>query len=179
MEAYLAHNMKNAMRRLGSGVVLVTTEFEGRRTAMLATAVNSLSLDPPSLLLCVNKAATIFSVLTSKRPFCVNILGESHLKLARHCSSTEGADRFREGKWLPYVNGVPYLADSIASFFCGVDVTMEYGSHGIFIGRVSEILTGADEPPLLYLDGNYCYADKDRPLVLSNFVKTQRDSNER
>ena len=150
------NRMKEAMSRLAGGVSIVTAAVNNSRMAMVATSVSSLCLDPPALLICVNRNASIFAALTTHAQFCVNILSGHHEQLAQRCAAApSGADRFAEGNWLAHVNGVPYLADAQASIFCMVDGALDYGSHGIFVGRVSDLHVDRRASSLVYFDRRY------------------------
>lgn len=154
--ADLADQMKNAMRRLAKSVVIVTTRYQGERMAMAATAVDSLSLEPPSLLFCVNRTASIFPALSGKAAFCVNILARAHEPLAHLCGGqARGEARFAQGAWAEGPNGVPCLEDAQASIFCETDGEFFYGTHGIFIGRVQGVRLHGSVEPLIYADARY------------------------
>lgn len=154
-ESHLTEAMKAAMRRLAAGVVVVATRVGSDRMAMVLTAVNSLSLEPPSLLICINRSGSMFSALAEGSPFCVNVLGESHEALARLCSTGgAGEARFASGKWEER-DGLPYLIDAQAALFCANEAQFRYGSHGIFIGLVRDILLCGEPRPLVYADAKY------------------------
>lgn len=154
-EPHLTAPMKAAMRRLAGGVVIVTTRVGADRMAMVLTAVNSLSLEPPSLLVCINRAGSMFVALAEGAPFCVNVLGEDHEALARRCSTGGSGDaRFSAGQWQER-DGLPHLADAQAALFCANEAQFAYGSHGIFVGRVRDILLCGEPRPLVYADAKY------------------------
>jgi len=150
------------MRRLAASVCIISlNDQQGVRHAMTATAVTSLSDNPPALLICVNKNAVAYIALKNCLPFCVNVLNESQVDLSVHCASKSEDGRFAKGNWQTYTDGLPYLADAEANFFCTSDLPVngqivEYGSHFIAIGKLTEVMT-ADRPvaPLLYADGKY------------------------
>jgi flavin reductase len=153
-------DFKVAMRRLAATVTIISTGSTEHRYGMTATAVTSLSMDPPSLLVCVNRNASIHEPIRDEGRFCINLLGLTHQS---HCSifsgKEKGEERFRYGAWLTH-DGVPYLADAQANIFCDVDGAMEYGSHTIFIGRVGNCLVRGEAEPLIYVDGHF----SDRPV---------------
>lgn len=150
----LADTMALAMRRLAKSVCIVTTRHQGQRMAMAATAIDSLSLDPPSLLVCVNKTASIFPAFAARADFCVNILARPHQALAQRCNGpTKGEARFAEGAWQD--DETPWLADAQAAVFCRQDGEFHYGTHGIFVGRVEAIRLHGAVDPLVYADGCY------------------------
>src|SRR5689334_6673403 len=107
--------MRAAMRRLAGGVAIISTLYEGRPLAMTATAVSSLSLEPPSLLVCINRGAGAFAALAEGARFCVNLLGRRQAELARLCGRPgEGEARFGVQGWMRDETGLPYLADGQA-----------------------------------------------------------------
>lgn len=141
------------MRRMGATVTLVTTSHGDARFGMTATAVTSVSAEPPSLLVCINDTASIRMPLAMRGAFCVNLLGEGHENLCRAFSGGRaGEERFEVGEWRER-DAIPYLADAQANLFCEVDGEMSYATHTIFVGRVVDILIGARLAPLVHLDG--------------------------
>jgi flavin reductase (DIM6/NTAB) family NADH-FMN oxidoreductase RutF len=152
----VAEQLRNGLRRLGKAVVVITCWHEDRRWAMTATAVSELSMDPPSLLVCVNKSASLHGPLTAGARFCVNILHADQLGVSKACSGAKkGEERFSEGRWSSSDCGTPYLCDAQASFFCEYETHIEYGTHAVVIGAVSEVGCTGDVDPLIYLDGGY------------------------
>jgi flavin reductase (DIM6/NTAB) family NADH-FMN oxidoreductase RutF len=148
--------LRSALRRLAKAVVVVTSASAGVRYAMTATAVSEVSLDPPSMLLCVNRTASMIEVLKAGAPFVLNILHPDHAGIARSCAgAAKGEARFSEGEWLATDLGVDRLADAQASIACANDVQIDYGSHTIFVGRVVEAFTNGEPNPLVYLDGRF------------------------
>lgn len=152
----LKAEMLQAMRRLAKSVTIITTSNGHERFAMSATAVDSLSTEPPSLLICVNKTASLHAVLEAGADFCVNILGLEQEELSHLCSGPiKGEARFQRGNWLSSAEGIPYLADAQSAILCRQDGNFSYGTHSIFIGRIQQIHNGAAITPLVYLDGAY------------------------
>src|SRR5512143_508842 len=100
ISAELMQGMKQAMRRLAASVVVVSAREGETRYAMAASAVTSLSMDPPSLLICVNRSASIYPVLTHGKDFCINVLSTAHEAVSVACSGAEkGEGRFAIGAW--------------------------------------------------------------------------------
>lgn len=146
--------MALAMRRLAKSVCIVTTIHGGQRMAMAATAIDSLSLDPPSLLVCVNKTASIYAAFADGADFNINILADTQEHLAKLCHGpVKGEARFSDGAW--FDGPVPYLADAQAVVFCRKDGEFHYGTHGVFVGRVIDVRTHGAVDPLIYADGAY------------------------
>lgn len=143
------------MRGMASTVTIVTTAFNGRYHGMTATAVTSVSMSPPSLLVAVNRSASIHSPLVGRRQFCVNLLSEQHAGECQDFSGRkQGIERFSSGKWSEW-SGMPYLEDAKANLFCDLDGTIDYGTHTICLGRVIELLQHGDGTPLVYLAGDF------------------------
>ena len=115
-DSSVSEQLKRAMRSLAQSVVVITTAAGGTRHAMSATSVTSVSLDPPSMLFCMNRTASSHPTLAAGAGFCINLLGMHHEPLARLCSgSAKGEARFAEGVWEHDEDGIPYLSDAQAS----------------------------------------------------------------
>ena len=148
--------MRDGLRRLAKAVVVITCEHGGTRYAMAATAVSELSMEPPSLLICVNRTASLYAPLSSGANFTVNILHSSHETVSAACSGKlKGEARFEQGQWARSSLGPPYLEDAQASFVCRNDRQVDHGTHGIFIGEVVDVLSHGAVDPLIYVDGRY------------------------
>ncbi|UNK79216.1 flavin reductase family protein [Sphingopyxis granuli] len=152
----IAGALKLGLRRLAKAVVVVTAHRGDARAAMTATAVSELSLDPPSLLVCANRSASMFPLLKDGADFCVNILDASHRAIADRCAGGAAGDaRFAEGDWRQAANGGWVLGDAQASFACAFEQAHFYGTHGIFIGRVIDVRIAGEVGPLIYVDGTF------------------------
>ncbi len=156
----LENQMKQAMRRLGASVTVVTSNDEEQLYAMTATAVTSLSLEPPALLICVNSINGLHHALSKGHGFCVNILYSDQQEISDNCArrdggKDEGRDKFSLGDWQTGDENIPYLADAQSSIFCDLDDHHDYGSHTIFIGKVTKVISRDDISPLMFLAGNY------------------------
>jgi flavin reductase len=150
---------RDAMRRFATTVSIITCAHAGSRYGMSATAVTSLSADPPSLLVCVNKSAATHRVLSRGGRFCVNVLRSVHAGLSRAFSGKlKGEDRFALGKWGQTEDGLPFLDDAQANLFCEIVRVVDYETHTIFIARVYSAKTRENVDPLLYQDGKYAIA---------------------
>lgn len=148
---------KLGMRRLASGVSLITTVADGTRHGLVATSVTSVSTDPPSLLVCVNRNASAHDHIAQAGILCVNLLAETdQTTAARFSSSIDREKRFEKGDWQLLETGAPALATALASFDCRIERTVSHGSHTIFICKVAKTHVWEVElSPLVYLDGRY------------------------
>jgi flavin reductase (DIM6/NTAB) family NADH-FMN oxidoreductase RutF len=152
----ISMQMRSGLRRLAKAVVVITTKQDGLRHAMAATAVSELSMNPPSMLICVNQTASLHPVLASGSDFCINILDAAHMHISAACSGKmKGEARFDVGSWADTSIDVPRLEDAQASFVCRQTKQVEYGSHSIFIGDVVEVFSSPVVDPLVYVDGRY------------------------
>lgn len=152
----VALRLREGLRRLAKAVVVITCRHEGQRFAMAATAVSELSMDPPSLLICVNREASLYRPLSEGADFCVNILHSEHEEISAACSGkVRGEERFAVGKWRAAGEGTPILEGAQASFVCRNEQAMDYGTHHIVIGRVEEVFIEGEVSPLVYADGRY------------------------
>lgn len=153
-----AELFKLGMRRLLSGIALVTTRCEGKPFGLIATSVTSLAADPPSLIVSINRSASCHDPLSSSGVFCVNLLSANQSELvAMFSSSVRRAERFTGNDWTEGETGAPVFTESLASFECVVtDIVPKY-THTIFIGTVKHCIVRADAPhrPLAYFDGQY------------------------
>ena len=150
----LAADFKAAMRRLATTVTIVTARNGEQRHGMTATAVTSLTTSPPSLLVCINRSASIHDPIARSGQFCINLLACDHDHLVPIFSGKMvGEKRFASGDWMADDTGIPCLADAQANVFCTVVRTMSHGSHSIFIGEVGRVVLFGAPSPLLYQEG--------------------------
>ena len=144
-----------AMRHVAATVYAVTTGCDGERYGIIATAVSSLSFDPPSLLVCINRLASLHDPIATADRFCINVLGVSHRAIADNfLKGGSGEERFGIGEWIEE-EGVPVLANAQSSFICRVAHRHAYGTHTIFIGELIAARHRANAKPLTYYDGRY------------------------
>lgn len=157
--AELVVGFREAMSRLACGVSLITTRSaEGRPLGMLATAVSSVTADPPTLLVCINRSASIHAELRANGIFGVNFLGQRNHDLARRFASSEAREsRFQTDDWRTAVTGAPLLGDALAVLDCRLDQVVEAGTHDVIFGRIEAIQLAPTvaESPLVYFGRSY------------------------
>jgi flavin reductase len=148
---------KAGMRRLASGVSLVTTIGEDEvRRGLTATAVCSVSLVPPTLLCCVNRASSAHDTIRDSGILAINVLAASEYTLADRFGGTESPEsRFDHGRWTTLVTGAPILETALASFDCRVTEAFDSGSHSVFLAEVVATRIEGSGEPLVYLAGDY------------------------
>jgi flavin reductase (DIM6/NTAB) family NADH-FMN oxidoreductase RutF len=147
-----------AMRELAGAVSVVSCGQGERRTGFTATSVSSFSLDPPTLIVCVNRGSSSWPVLRAADSFGVNVLSASHRELAHRFAGgggAEGAQRYEGGQWITAATGAPLLADALAAFDCSIDEIIERHSHAIIIGRIEAVRRRGGGGALVYWRGDY------------------------
>ena len=151
----LSEDFRQAMRRVASTVNVISLCVDGQPMGITATAVSSISMDPPSLLICINRAAAVHAPLESVAWFGVNVLHREQEEIARIFADRRyHAMRFSSG-WHMDCDRPPRLADAQASILCRRIDHHQFGTHSIFIGVVENIAYRADVDPLVYLNGRY------------------------
>lgn len=151
----LREAFRDAMRHVSATVHAVTTGHDGERYGIIATSVSSLSFDPPSLLVCINRSASLHDPIATADKFCVNVLGVANRDVAQ-CFQRGGTtqERFSVGEWIEE-EGVPVLADAQTSLICRVALRQEFGTHTIVVGEVVAVRHRANAKPLTYYDRRY------------------------
>lgn len=147
-----------AMRELASGVAVVTTGRGEARFGCTATSLCSLSLDPPSLIVCIARDSSTLAALRVACAFGVNILGRAHEDLAdRFAGRTgvKGAARFATAEWMTLATGAPLLRGALACIDCVVEEVLERHTHAIVIGRVAGVHRGGGDPALTHWRGQF------------------------
>jgi flavin reductase (DIM6/NTAB) family NADH-FMN oxidoreductase RutF len=141
-----------------TGIVSLVTSCtaDGEWRGMAATAVTSVSLEPPTCLVCVNRDTTLYAAVLASRRFCINGMHQEHHELMwSFTSSRHRHDRFQSGRWRRGRDGVPFLEDAQSNIFCEVFGSFPVGTHDVILGRVVEVTSRPDHDPLLYGDGAY------------------------
>jgi flavin reductase (DIM6/NTAB) family NADH-FMN oxidoreductase RutF len=139
-------------------VVTILT-LEGEPRGMTVNSFTSVSLDPPLVLFCVNRASRLFPAFTDAAAFAVNILTEDQRGLSRRFAR-QGLDRFGELPHTLGAGGAPILTGSLAVVECVTDSVVPAGDHAIVLGRVTGAAAEPDRPaPLVFHDGAYRHLD--------------------
>jgi flavin reductase (DIM6/NTAB) family NADH-FMN oxidoreductase RutF len=145
--------MRQIMSRFATGVTLLTTRSGDRVWGMTANAVLSLSLDPPLILVAVDRRNQMHRLLTDGRCFSLTMLTAEQEELSRRFA-TPGPKDFGALNLTSAVTGAPILADGLAFVDCRLLHVIPGGDHDIFIG---EAVAGAahDGEPLIFYSGRY------------------------
>ena len=145
-----------AMRGHGSTVTLITTRLDGQDKGITATAMMSLSMEPPSIAVAINKASSLYPPLKQRGELCVNILKADQKSYSdAFFKMPQGEARFASPGWEISPSDLPYLKFAQANLFCRVTDSIEFGSHILFIAEVQNVVCSNGADPLLYCDGQY------------------------
>lgn len=149
---------RRAMRLLPASVTVVATGSTPCRAGLTATAVCSLTAEPPQILACLNAGSATARRIGETGLFSVNILDARHHHLARHFAGAGGASgeqRFAHGAWDEGPGGTPILRDAVVSLECRLAETVPSATHLILIGRVLDVRCEGAAGSLIYRDGQF------------------------
>ncbi len=150
---------RSVLGRFASGVTVVTVrDGESRDYGLTVSAFCSLSLQPPLVIVCVDKNASGHAALVGATHFAVNILAEKQESLSRRFSGKD-ENRFEGVGFTRGAGGQPLLDDALAHLACRTAATHDGGDHTIFVGEVEEA-NAAEERPLLYYRGGYARLER-------------------
>ena len=148
-------NFRLAMRRYIYSVSIMSNKDNADNpNAITVSSVTSISMDPPSLLICINKSSRIHNSIELESKFCINLLNNKQEDLSNICSDEDMYDqRFKDENW--NLEGIPYLKNAQANIFCKVDKLTSYHTHTIVIGLVADAKYADEISTLTYVDGEY------------------------
>ena len=142
------------MGHLTTGVTVITTRGEdGEVIGMTANAVTSVSLEPPLILICVDKTADCYCCFGEARVFTVNILAEDQEDISRRFA-TKHASKFDGVGYRKNELGCAVLAEAVAHLDCRVVREIDAGDHTVYLGEVDSG-DAEERPPLLFFRGEY------------------------
>lgn len=147
---------RSVMGRFATGVTLVTgRDREGAPVGLTANAVASVSLDPPLLLVCLDRGSASRPVLEEAGSFAVSILRAGQGPLARRFSREDPEERFRDLALREEVTGAPILDGALGWADCRLWRTVEAGDHTILLGEVVACGGAEDDDPLVFYCGRF------------------------
>jgi flavin reductase (DIM6/NTAB) family NADH-FMN oxidoreductase RutF len=163
-----ASDFRGAMRHLAGGVSVITVGRGNDITGMTVTSVSSLSVDPPTLIVSINRESSSWPLLKRYGFFGVNILTADQLDIAERFTGKgglKGAARFAGAQWMTRASGVPLLDGALAAIDCEVEHIVERHSHAIVIGRVLDIQASTRTAALAYWQGQYVAIDQNEDAI--------------
>ena len=161
-------DFRGAMRQLTGGVSVITAGHGSDISGMTVTSVSSLSVDPPTLIVSINRSASSWPLITRDGFFGVNILSADQLDIAERFTGKnglKGADRFAGAEWITRVSGVPLLVGALAAIDCEVEDIVERHSHAIVIGRALDMRISSRTAALAYWQGQYVAIDRSEDAI--------------
>lgn len=147
-------DLRAALRRFPTGVTIVTTSVDGVPKGFTANAFASVSLEPPMILVCVNRGSRSHPLIARAGRFCVNVLRAEQQRLAERFAARGATDPFAEVAWETTAAGDPAFPDALAVIDCELAEEHLAGTHAVLIGRVVATVA-RDGVPLGYFDGAY------------------------
>ncbi len=153
LRAGLVQDFKGAMRQLASGVALIGATNLNSRSAITATAISSLTAEPPTMLACINRNSSIHALIHCSNRYTVNILDDSQRDIAElfgGMAVAKGEDRFdlagtnwSTGSWL-------FLEEALAVIHCRLIRSIDVATHSVVIGEVVDVRYDVNRSPLVY-----------------------------
>lgn len=147
------NQFKHALSHFASGVTIVTTEHEGTDYGLTVASFASLSLNPPLVLVCINKSSSSHDPIAKSQKFGVSILASDQGDISGRFAA-RGGDKFAGLDVRRGSTGVPLVGNALATLECRVHEQIIGGDHSIFIGEVVDTQT-REGAPLLYFRAAY------------------------
>lgn len=147
------------MRHFAVGVTIITARDGETRAGLTATAVCSVTADPPRLVVFVNKNVAASDVILNSGALCVNVLAGDQEEVAKvfagMLKEVHGEARFEHGRWRELATGAPTLDGSLANFDCRVIKVFDESTHNAFLCEVLATCERNDGEALIYLNGAF------------------------
>jgi flavin reductase (DIM6/NTAB) family NADH-FMN oxidoreductase RutF len=149
--------VRQALGHFATGVTVVTSrESNGAPIGTTASAVSSLSLEPPLLLVCLDRSSETLAAIREHHAFAINVLAESQEALSANFARRGDAASWDKVGHRPGPTGTPHLHDTLAVLDCRLERCLEGGDHEVVIGRLVALARSEQDPrPLLHFQGSY------------------------
>jgi flavin reductase len=156
MQKVASQDYRDAMACLGAAVTIVTTDGNSGRAGFSASAICSVTDDPPTLLVCINRASSAYASVTRNKVVCVNVLSARHEKLSRLFGGKVPAEeRFAAAAWSTLATGAPVLDDCAAAFDCRIADIVNVGTHDVLFCQVAALKRSDSADNLIYFGRAY------------------------
>lgn len=150
-----AQQLRQAYSRLAAGTSVVTMIApDGTKIGLTVSAVTSVSIEPPLMLVCINSKSRAISALESGVPFVINLLSRSQETVGMQFASRE-ADKFASIAHYATDTGALYLSETLANIECIPHEIVPAGDHFVVIGHVVDVQIGNDAPPLVFFRSRF------------------------
>lgn len=153
-----ATTFRHVLGHWATGVSVVTACVDGTCSGLTVNAFSSLSLDPPLVLVCIDRSTGSHEIITAAGSFAIIMLDEQSEHLSRQFAS-HTADKFAGVGYHFGTTGAPVLDDALAVIECKLVESLPGGDHTIFVGEVVAATARDDRRPLLYFRGGYRQID--------------------
>ncbi|EKF42770.1 flavin reductase-like, FMN-binding protein [Nitratireductor indicus C115] len=153
-----SQHYRDAMARFAGAVHIVTTDGAAGRRGVTAIAACSVSDDPPTVLVCLNRQNPSNDLFVKNGVFALNTLSSRHEELSKAFAGLTKhsyEERFGLAEWETIVTGAPILPGALAVFDCKIVKTVELGTHRVYFGHVTGLRIGENLQPLLYHERGY------------------------
>ncbi|MGO4112480.1 flavin reductase [Rhizobium ruizarguesonis] len=145
---------RSGMARLAAGVNIITSAGANGRCGFTASAVCSVTDDPPTLMVCINRGSQSYEAIKANGILCVNTVAGAHEELSMRFAGANGVKdmetRFAGGEWQELVTGAPSLAGAVVSFDCRLSHQVAVGTHDVLFCEVVAVHTSEDVEGLVY-----------------------------
>ena len=148
------NKFKKTLGSFATGVTIVTTCLNNKHHGLTVNAFSSLSMDPPLVLICIDKKTESNRILKQSKIFAINILNKKQKNLSKIFSDPNNKNRFYGVKTTTKITGSPIIVNSLGYIDCTVVKIIPAGDHNIFIGKIIT-LNSKNLDPLIYHRGNY------------------------
>lgn len=153
----LQTEFRNAMAQLGSAVSVITTDGPAGKYGFTASAVCSVTDQPPTLLVCMNRNSFANLHFKQNGKLCVNVLSSNHRDLSGIFANAtlRSEQRFLHDSWQELATGAPVLDSAVANFDCEINDCHEVGSHTVFYCQVKAVRISECPRGLVYFNRRY------------------------
>ena len=157
-ETVTATEFRRACSQFGTGITVVTLRDGDGARGMTANSFTSVSLDPPLVLVAVDRRSRTHALLDRAERFAISVLGGGHRAWADRFAGRDGAEaqgRFEDVPHRLTADGLPVIDGALASFVCRIVVVHPAGDHSLLVGHVEEQEHSPGRVPLLFFGGSY------------------------
>jgi chlorophenol-4-monooxygenase component 1 len=153
-----AHEFREALSRVASSVSIVTTDGAHGIAGFTCSAVCTVTDEPPTVLVCVNRKSAANAVIKANGVLCVNSLGADQVVLSQMFAGVGKVpmhERFGGSQWGLLATGSPYCKTSRVALDCRIAEIREVGTHTVFFAEVLSTVNATEDEPLIYHRRNY------------------------
>ncbi|MFQ5866230.1 MAG: flavin reductase family protein [bacterium] len=150
---------RQVMGRFATGVAIITVKTKEGVHGLTVNAFTSVSLEPPLVLICIQKNGISHACIVKADSFVVNLLSEEQIDLANRFADSElsSHERFKNVSYRNSAQGVPILDGNLGHLECRIVNQFEGGDHTIFLGQVEKAEVAEEKSPLLFYNSRYFY----------------------